>query len=120
MHSTPTDEKDVIKGDQDKDTNTGLFQFTVEHMSGSFVTLVLICVVAVIYMVLKWRRRRKEGNPGFPIKAQFKRSSDNPTVRVEMMDQHKGKHSHESAIDVDSLPRVFLVANGENKNFDAH
>ena len=112
-------EKDTIKGDQHKDVNSGLFQITVEHMSGSFVTLILICLVAVVYLAIKWRRRRKGNNSEVFTKTQLNRAIESHTARLDRRDHKNDKKNQETAIDMSDLPRVFLVANSEHKSFEA-
>ena len=101
-------EGNKIGGDENKNENVGLLQITFEHVSGSFMTLLLIGLIVAIFLAVRWFRRRGGGSSvrrtrNSDLEAQW----NNPDPGRA----HRMNTEPESRIELANLPRLFLVSN---------
>ena len=101
-------EKNEIGGDENKNENVGLLQITFEHVSGSFMTLLLIGLIVAIFLAVRWFRKRGGGSSGrrprnVDLEAQWHNTDPGRA--------HRMNADTETRIELANLPRLFLVSN---------
>ena len=109
-----TKSKTVVEGsdnevDENQNENVGLFQITVEHVSGSFMTLFIIGLIVAILLAVRWFRKRRERTSDrarrrFDLEAQW--DYRDPPGRA-----HRFPPTIEPRMEIKNLPKLFLVSN---------
>ena len=109
-----TKSKTVVEGsdnevDENQNENVGLFQITVEHVSGSFMTLFIIGLIVAILLAVRWFRKRRERTSDrarrrFDLEAQW--DYRDPPGRA-----HRFPPEIEPRMELENLPKLFLVSN---------
>ena len=101
-------ENNDIKGDENKNENVGFLQITFEHVSGSFMTLFLIGLIIFIFLVVRWFRKRGRRSQDRHRKLD---AEANWNLRDPPGRPHRLTMERDSRVDMQDLPRLFVVSN---------